>query len=92
LLEKEKDLCFVEEDDCLQNLLTNAVQHVLDNKKTSLKSLLHIVLEEQKKELSPNEMNEKAIAPETVAQCKTLAEESVTDITNHARKAANKST
>jgi hypothetical protein len=92
LLEKEKDSCFVEEDDGLQNLFTDAAQHVMDNEKTVVNTLLQIILQEHKKELSPNERNEKVIAPETVAECNKLAEELVTDITNHARKAANKST
>ena len=58
----------------------------------SVNTLLHFILyKEHLKELSPDERNENEIAPETVANCKKLAQEFVTDIKNCAKKAANKS-
>jgi hypothetical protein len=78
LLKKEKDSCFIKEDDeCLQNLMTDAAQYVTDNKNVSVATLLCAVLEENRKELSPNERNEREISRETVAECKKLAEELV---------------
>lgn len=72
--EKKNDSsCFVEEDDeDLQNLKTNATQHVVHNENTFVNTLLCFILEEYLNELSLDERNEKDIVPETIANCKKL--------------------
>jgi hypothetical protein len=71
--------------------MTDAAQYVTDNENTSVTTLLCIILQENRKKLSPKEKNEMEIAPETVAECKKLAEELVMDIKNYAKKSTNKS-
>jgi len=63
LLEKEKRSCFEEEDEeCPQNLMMDAAQRVTNNKNVSVNTLPHFILEEDLKERSASERNEKEIA------------------------------
>ena len=77
------------DDECLKNILSDASQYVADKESTSVDTLLKLILEKRLKEITQDETDKKEIAPETIANCKKLTQELVTDIKNYAKKASH---